>query len=707
MTASTSLTHLTHLINTPLCNETDSERTFFVNELPVELIKLINSHIASPQQEGDLQSSFNFLFHASQVCQEKFPEQSLHFQEECEKVLSIATDRLITISSDEDAQKAKIKVIQSYIHLGNFPEVEKLLQEFESYLKEHPQVRYRYINWHFKLLLDLAKAYNQSNEPLKAEQKMEKARSIALAEEDDQCRFELLLPLAKSYAMLKMDAESEALFKQIEKLIQTFQNNFLELEELGEAYLELGKSKQAKRIFDDYQKCVIPQKFLISGVKEKIFQRIIKLLLNHRQSIPAQDMQSLALSFLQNCKEYYISTIENPRFICYSYARFGLYDEVIKIGNWKIVLDMIQDCIEAKDNDLALLLLAECEKLKIHDYEDKPGFLLELANAHIQLKSFDKAKSLLEMSKALTNSRDYSQQKYIDFAYAYFSLGEPEKAKSFVKALENPLLNAKSLVDLANIYILIGCFSEAKNLLQEAEQKMTKSVLLLGEEMEFLNIAKAYLKLGCLDEKERDSLLEKAKNIMKKSTSKNFVISSLVELAKASRLTDTALAKHFLQEALNIAYINKDFSSFLTFNCLTDIALGYADLQMPDQTNTCLQEAKEIMQNDETFKIKSLFKLVSIYIQLKDLTRAKGVLQEIEYYIDNFYQQSEGPFFLLKLIKIYTQLKDFSKVEELLEKADYKFKMDKRELNNSHNFLIRHKFIYELKNSIGGRLSNT
>ncbi|MGD2169437.1 MAG: hypothetical protein PVI40_04265 [Chlamydiota bacterium] len=719
MTASTPVTHLTHLRTFPLCSEVeaDSERTFFVSELPVELIKLINSHIATPQQEGDLQSSFNFLFHASQVCQEKFPEQSLHFQEECEKTILAANNSLSRIDHQnfEDEIKVfedEIKIAQSYILLGKLTEAETCLHELQNYYKK---MQYSDCSFTWKLtelFSKFAEAYMQSGDLDKAKEQIKEASSY-IPEKSMGCKvITALLQLAKTSATIGLKEESETLFNHAENYPLELFYEPQRLQDLGEAHLQLGNVEQAKKIFEKLQECIkSPSSHLPIELKKRVFKFIINLLLNHRQSVPTQDIQSLALSFLQDCSTYGFNA--SSHFVCYSYARFGLYNEIIKIGNSKILLDVIQDCIEAKDNNLALLLLAECENLHISDSKENSDFLLELAKVHIQLKNFDKAKNLLKMSEQFRNINMQPNAVNVSYAYAYFSLGDIEKAKSFLDATEKHM-DFPFIKNVVDAYMHIGCFSEVKDILQRAAQRAAKYYS-DHKETNLLKVAKAYVKLSTLDEKEKDNLLESAKNIMKTFTTTKCRISALMELAKAYN-TDAALAGAFLQEALALVRACKEFAPFITFDSLMDAALDCANLEMSDQAKTYLLEAKEIIQNDETIlKIASLLKLVSIHIQLKDFTKAKNILQEVESTLLNPQQKSptEVPSYLLRVSYIYMELEDFSKADELLKRAkgfnnSLKSSLNlilnpncsfASNLNSSYDFLNRRIFIHELKSS--------
>ncbi|MGD2169438.1 MAG: hypothetical protein PVI40_04270 [Chlamydiota bacterium] len=703
MAASTPVTHLTHLRTPPLCSEVeaDSERTFFVNELPVELIKLINSHIANSSEEDDLQSSFNFLFHASQVCLKKFPEQSLHFQGECEKAILAANNSLSGI--DHQNFEDKIKIAQSYILLGKLTEAETCLHELQNYYKK---MQYSDCSFTWKLtelFSKFAEAYMQSGDLDKAKEQIQKAKNYIPEKSRDYEVITALLQLAKTCATIGLKEESETLFNHAENYPLGLFYEPQRLQDIGKTYLQLRNVEQAKKIFEKLQECI--KSSSSSVIVASNFTKTINCLLDLRQSVPAQDIQLFALSFLQNCSAYGFNA--SSRFVCYSYARFGLYNEIIKIGNPKILLDIIQDCIEAKDSDLALSLLAECENFKIRDHDDKQVFLLKLINAHIQLKNFDKAKCLLEMSEALISSSCYPQQSYIDYAYAYFSLGDTEKAKSFLDATFK-YMDFTYIKDIMKAYMHIGCFSEVKDILQRAEQQVEKSSP-YAREMDLLEVVKTYVKLSTLDEKERDNLLGHVKNIMETFTTPNYRVSSLIELTKAYNTTDAALSDAFLQQALAIGHAYKKSTPVIIFNSLIVIALGYADLQKPEQAKTYLLEAKEVIQNDKAHvKITSLLKLVNIYIQLKDLIEAKNVLQEIESTIWSSHQSNPKgiPTYFLRLAHKYAQLKDFSKAEELLgiaksfggssTSSDLSFFSD---LDDSYDFLNRCIFIHELKSS--------
>ncbi|MGD2169828.1 MAG: hypothetical protein PVI40_06270 [Chlamydiota bacterium] len=316
----------------------------------------------------------------------------------------------------------------------------------------------------------------------------------------------------------------------------------------------------------------------------------------------------------------------------------------------------------------------------ILDVPLKADFFRRLAKASYDQNDFVKAKELLLRSVTVLQNIAYNAlneseenidnddyygvflANYRKLATSYACFGDIDSIERLTRKISSLWDRSCLLEEVVEVYITL------KNL---EDPEILETILKLAHTIPYSHFKSSALRkiaLACSDKSFLQKVLQDAENAAHAITYPPFKVTQLREVALAYYTYDLPKAKELLSEAENTTRAIVSLEK--RFNELIEIAFTYIEVKDHEKTREMVQQAEELIRRfpNDLEQAYALKKVITVYVQLKDLRYAETLADEIM----DFKEVKKYLMLLIfeEVFLAYVELGDESSAQKVLSKVE-------------------------------------
>jgi len=502
-------------------------------------------------------------------------------------------------------------------------------------------------------LRQIAEAYIQLNDEVKAKELLSSALSSADKIQNNNSKSWVLMPIVEAANKLKDEVKAKELLSSALSSADKIQNDnskSLILRAITKVYIQLKDEATAKELLNAALSSA--DKLQSDDDKSEALIAITKIASTLKNEITAKELLNSALSYADKLQ------LDDDK----SEALIAIAEVYIQLND------------ETTAKELLNAALSSANKFQSDD--DKSEALIAITKIASTLKDETKAKELLNaaLSSADKLQSDYSKSEALEeIAEVYIQLKDEATARvllntalSSAERIQDDFQQSQALRAIAEVYIQLKDEATAKELLDTA---LSSADRIQGDSSKSLTlraIAEVYIQLK--DEATAKELLSTALSStdrIQSETPKTQVLKAIAEAV--SKLKDETTAKKLLSSALSSADQIQDESS----KSWVLRAIAEAVSKLKDETtakellSSALSSADQIQ--DESSKSLILWAIAEAASKLKDETTAKELLSSALFSADQIQNDSSKSSTLRTISKAASKLKAKNQAELMEE----------------------------------------